>query len=124
MPESQASSIPGQTSPYMSNTMPPPSTKNGSCNIYGYMVDVSKLPPAQRQQHVVILLQNYHKLCNKNESSSMFVSPPPIPNIESLSQSTISSLDSRSFGINRSEMTIQQQNTSEVSNTYTVMADN
>ena len=28
----------------------------------------------------------------------MFVSPPPIPNIELLSQSTISSLGSRSFG--------------------------
>ena len=41
-PESQASSIPGQTLPDLSNTMPPPSTKNGSWNIYGCMVDVSK----------------------------------------------------------------------------------
>ena len=54
----------------------------------------------------------------------MFVSPPPIPNIESLSQSTISSLDSGSFGINRDDVNIQQPTTSEVSNTETVMAYN
>ena len=80
--ELQASSIPGRTSPYPSNTMPPPSTNNGSCNIYGCMVDVYKLTPAQRQQHAVMLHQHYNKLCNTNEPSSMFVSPPPIPNIE------------------------------------------
>ena len=67
--ELQASSIPGRTSPDPSNPMPPPSTKNGSCNIYGFMVDVSKLTPAQRQQHYVMLLQNYHVLCNTNEPS-------------------------------------------------------
>ena len=89
--ELQASSITGQTSPNPSNTIPPPSTNNGCCNIYGCMVDVSKLAPAQRQQHAVMLLQHYHKLCNTNDPSSMFVSPPPIPNIESLYQSTISS---------------------------------
>ena len=43
--ELQASSIPGRTSPDPSNIMPPPSTNNGSCNIYGCMVDVSKLTP-------------------------------------------------------------------------------
>ena len=114
--------IPGRTSPNTSNTMPPPSTKNGSRNIYGYMVDVSKLTPEQRQQHDVMYLQNYHELCNINDPSSMFVSPPPIPNIESLSQSTISSLDSGSFGRNRVDVDIQQPTTLEVSNTETVMA--
>ena len=54
----------------------------------------------------------------------MFVSPTPIPNIESLSQSTISSLDSGSFGRNRADVNIQQQNTSEVADIETVMADN
>ena len=42
-PEFQASSIPVRTSPDPSNTMPPPSTNNGSRNIYGCIVDVSKL---------------------------------------------------------------------------------
>ena len=54
----------------------------------------------------------------------MFVPPPPIPNIESLSQSTISSLGSISFGKNISDVNIQQQTTSKVPNTETVMADN
>ena len=98
--ELQASSMPGQTSPGLSNTMPPPSTNDGSRNIYGCMVDVSKLTPAQRQQHDVMLLEHYHGLCNTNDPSSTFVSPPPIPNIESFSQSTISSLDSGSFDRN------------------------
>ena len=93
-PELQASSIPGRISPYPSNTMPQMLTNNVSCNIYGCMVDVSKLTPAQRQQHDVMLLEHYHELCNTNDPSSTFVSPPPIPNIESFSQSTISSLDS------------------------------
>ena len=106
------SSIPGRTSPDPSNTMPPPSTNTGSYNIYGCMVDVSKLTPAQRQHHAVMLLQHYHELCNTNDPSSMFVSPPPIPNIESLSQSIISSLDSGSFGRNRADVNIQQQTTS------------
>ena len=43
--ELQASSIPNRTSPDPSNTMPLPSTKNGSGNIYGCMFDVSKLTP-------------------------------------------------------------------------------
>ena len=90
--ELQASSIPGWTSPDPSNTMPPPPTNNGSRNIYGCMVDVSKLTPEQRQQHAVMLLEHYHELFNTNNPSSMFVSPPPIPIIESFSQSTISSL--------------------------------
>ena len=91
-PESQASSIPVRNPLDPSNTMPPLSTNNGGRNIYECMVDVSKLTPAQRKQRSVMLLQHYHDLCNTNDPSSMFVSPPPIPNIESLSQSTISSL--------------------------------
>ena len=71
-----------------------------------------------------MLLQNYHELCNTNDPSSMFVYPPPIPNIESLSQSTISSLYSGSFGRNLSDVNIQQRNISEVSDIETVMADN
>ena len=86
------------------------------------MVDVSKLTLATRQQHALMLLDNYHELCNTNEPSSMFVSPPPIPNIESLSQSTISSLDSGSCDRNRADGNIQQETTSEVANTDTVMA--
>ena len=116
IPESQASSIPGRTSPDPSNTMTPPYTNNGSRNIYGCMVDVSKLTPAQRQHHSVILLQNYHDLCNTNDPSSMFVSPPLILNIESFSQYTISSLYSVSFGRNQADVKIKQQNTLEVSN--------
>ena len=108
----QASSVPGQTLPDPSNTMPPPSTNNVSRNIYGCMVDVSNLTPTQRQQHAIMLFQHYHELCNTEYSSSMFVSPPPIPNIESLSQSTISSLYSGSFSRNRAEVNIQQQITS------------
>ena len=54
----------------------------------------------------------------------MFVSPPPIPNIESLSQSTISSLDSGSFDRNRSDRNIQQPTASEVANIDTAMAGN
>ena len=92
--------------------MPPLSTNNGSRNIYGCMFDVSKLTPAQRQKYAVILLQHYHKFCNTNGPSSMFVSPPPIPNIESLSQSTISSLDSGSFVRNLADINIQQPTTS------------
>ena len=45
--ELEASSIPGWTSPNPSNDMPPPSTNNGSHNLYGCMVNVSKLTPAQ-----------------------------------------------------------------------------
>ena len=102
--ELQSSSIPGRTSPDPSNIMSPDSTKNGGRNIFGCMVDVSKLTPAQRKHHAVMLLQHYHKLCNTNCPSSMFVSPPLILNIESLSQSTISSLDSGPFGRNRADM--------------------
>ena len=112
------------TRPIYYNTTPPPSTNNGSHNIYGCMVDVSKSSPAQRQQHAVMLLQHYHKLCNTNDPSSIFVSPPPIPNIESLNQSTISSLDSGSFDRTRADGNIQQPTTSEVANTETVMAYN
>ena len=81
--ELQASSIPGRTSPDTSNTMSLPSTNNGGRDIYGYMIDVSKLTLAQQQQqqYAVMLLQHYHELCNTNDPSSMFVSPPPIPNI-------------------------------------------
>ena len=68
-PESQASLIPGQTSADPSNTMPPSSTKNVSRNIYGCMVDVSNWTPSQRKQHAIMLLQNYHELCNMNDPS-------------------------------------------------------
>ena len=54
----------------------------------------------------------------------MFVSPPPISNIESLSQPTILSLVSGSFSRNRYDVNIQQRTTSEVSNTEKVMDDN
>ena len=122
--ELQSSSIPGRTSPDPSNTMPPPSTNTGSRNIYGCMVDLSEFTPAQRQQHAIMLLQHYHELCYMNEPSSTFVSPPPIPNIESFSQSTISSLDSGSFDRNRDDGNIQQPTTSKVANTEIVMAYN
>ena len=122
--ESQNSSIPGRNSADPSNNMPPPSTKNRSRNIYGCMVDVYKLTPEKQQQHSIMLLNNYHELCNTNNHSSMFVSLPPITNIESLSQSTVSSLGSVLFGRNRAIINIQQQNTLEVANTYTVITDN
>ena len=88
------------------------------------MVDVSKLTPSQQQQHDMILLWHYHELCNTNDPSSMFVSTPPITNIESLSQSTILSLVSGSFGGNRDDVSIKQQTTSEVADTETLMYDN
>ena len=90
--ELQASSIPGWTSPDPSNTMPPPSNNNRGRNVYGCMVDVSKLTPEQRQQHAVMLLQHYHEFCNTNKPSLVSIYPPHILIIESLSQSTISSL--------------------------------
>ena len=71
-----------------------------------------------------MLLEHYHELCNTDDPSSTFVSPPPIHNIEPFSQSTISSLDSVSFDRNRADGNNQQQNTSEVDNTETVMAGN
>ena len=71
-----------------------------------------------------MLLQHYHELCNTNDPSSMFVSPPPIPNIESLSRSTISSLDSGLFCGNRDDVNIQQQTTSEVADTEKLIAYN
>ena len=72
--EFQASSIPGRTSTDPSNTMPPPSTNNGSRNIYGCMVYVSRLTLVQQQQHAVMLIQHYHKFCKTNDPSSMFLS--------------------------------------------------
>ena len=71
-----------------------------------------------------MLLQHYNELCNTNDPSSMLVYPPTITNIESLFQSTISSLDSGLFGSNRDDVNIQQPTTSEVYNTKTVMAYN
>ena len=68
-----------------------------------------------------MLIEHYHKLCNTNDPSSIFVSPPPIPSIESLSLSTISSLDSGSFRRNQADVNIQQPTTSEVADTETVM---
>ena len=110
--ELQASSAPGRTSPDPSNTMPRPSTNNVSRNIIGCLVDVSKLTQAQREQHAIMLLEHYHELCNTNDPSSTFFSPLHIPNIESFSQSTISSLDIGSCDRNRADGNIQQQNTS------------
>ena len=104
--------------------MLPPSTKNGSFNIYRYMVGLSKLTPAKRKKHAILLLHNYHNLCNTNVPSSMLVSPPSIPNIESLSRLTISSLGSGSFGRNRYVVNIRQQTTFKVAYTETVMAYN
>ena len=123
-PEYQASSISSRTSADPSNTMPPPSTNNVSRNIYECMVNVYKLTPAQQQQHTVMLLHHYQELCNTNDPSSMFVSPPRIPNIESLSQSTISLLDNGSFGRNRADASIQQLTSSKLSDTETVITDN
>ena len=54
----------------------------------------------------------------------MFVSPPPITNIELLYQFTISSLDSGLFGRNRADMNIQQPTASYVADKETVMAYN
>ena len=88
------------------------------------MVDVSDLTPEKRQQHAIILLQHYTELCNMSDPSSMFVSLPTITNIESLSQSTISSLVSGSFGRNRYVVNIRQQTTFKVAYTETVMAYN
>ena len=88
------------------------------------MVDVSKLTPSQREQHAVMLLEHYHELCNTNDPSSTFVSPSPILNIESFSQSTISSLASGSFDRNRADGNNQQPTTSGVANTETVMTGN
>ena len=85
------------------------------------MVDVSKLTPEQQQQHYIMLLQPYHELCNMNNPSSMFVSTPPITNIESLSQSTISLLSIGSFCRNLSDVNIQQRTKSEVAYTDTAM---
>ena len=84
-----------------------------------------KLKLAQQQQNnAVMLLQHYHELCTTNDPSSIFVSPPTIPNIESLSQSTISLLDSGSFGRNRADGNIQQPTTSDVKNIETVITYN
>ena len=71
-----------------------------------------------------MLLEHYHELCNTNNPSSTFVSLPPIPNIESFSQSTISSLDSGSFDKNRADGNNQQPTKLEVANIKTVMAGN
>ena len=88
------------------------------------MIHVSKFTPAQRQQHAVMLLQHYHKLYNTKKPSSIFVSTPNITNIESLSQSTISSMGSESFGRIRADVNIQKRTTSEVADTETVITDN
>ena len=71
-----------------------------------------------------MLIQHYHDFCNTNYPSSIFLSLPPITNIESLYQSTISSPGSGSFVRNRSDVHIRQRNTPEVDDTDTVMANN
>ena len=88
------------------------------------MVDGYKLKPAQLQQHAIMLIQNYHELSNTKNPLSMSVSPPHIPNIESFSQSTISSLGSGSFVRNRYDVNIQQQTKLEVADTDTVQSGN
>ena len=64
------------------------------------------------------------RFCNTDNPSSIFVSSPSFPSIESLSKSTISSLGSGSFGRNIYGVNIQQRTTSKVANIETVMADN
>ena len=54
----------------------------------------------------------------------MFIPPPPIPNIESFSQSTISSPGSRYFGKHRYDVNIKQWTTLEVANKETFLSDN
>ena len=71
-----------------------------------------------------MLIKHYHELCNTDDPSSIFVSPHPIPKIESFSQSTISSLDWGLSVRNRSDVNIKQQITSEVADSETVMSDN
>ena len=78
----------------------------------------------RQQQHAVMLLEHYHESCNMNDPSSTFFSQPTIPNIESFSQSTISSLDSGSFDRNRADGNNQQSTTSEVANTETLIDGN
>jgi hypothetical protein len=70
------------------------SSNRESHNHYGGIVDVSRLTPSQREQLDTIIIQQYRALCNETEDPSTFVSTPPIPTVESLSQSTISSLGS------------------------------
>ena len=59
-----------------------------------------------------------------SDPSSTFITPPHIPNIESFSQSTISSLDSGSFDRNRADENIQQPTPSYVADLETVMDGN
>eukprot|EP00978_Attheya_sp_CCMP212_P001878 scaffold3890_cov33-Attheya_sp.AAC.6 len=66
------------TSHHPSSDMAPPLSNQGSHNFYGSMVDVNQLTPLQRKQHTTMIIQHYHALCNTNEDSSTFVSPPPI----------------------------------------------
>ena len=70
------------------------------------------------------MIEHYHELCNTKDPSTTLFSPPPIPNIEPFSQSTISSLDSGSFDKNQADGNNQQPTTSEVANIETVMASN
>eukprot|EP00978_Attheya_sp_CCMP212_P017891 scaffold48234_cov60-Attheya_sp.AAC.5 len=84
------------TSHHPSSAMAPLLSNQGSHNFFGSsMVDVNQLTPLQREQHTTMIIQHYHALCNTNKDSSTFVSPPPIPTIESLSQSTVSSMGTR-----------------------------
>ena len=112
--ESTVDSSRTKTSADSSGKMPTPSANNESHNIYCNIVDVSKLTVEQRQEHAVMLLQHYEELCNTNDPSSMFASPPPLPNIATLSQSTISSLGSGSAGRKRTFTTHEHRTTLEV----------
>eukprot|EP00978_Attheya_sp_CCMP212_P042643 scaffold263509_cov41-Attheya_sp.AAC.1 len=83
------------TSHHRDTSVEPPLHNRESHNNYGGIVDVNRLSQSQREQLDTMIIQQYLALCNTNEDSSTFVSPPPIPTIESLSQSTVSSLGTR-----------------------------
>eukprot|EP00978_Attheya_sp_CCMP212_P024273 scaffold76016_cov51-Attheya_sp.AAC.2 len=101
-PQPSACSIPPPTmigtmptSHHLASPMVPLLSNRESHNHYGGIVDVNRLTPSQQEQLDTMIIQQYHAVCNTNEDSSTFVSTPAIPTIESLSQSTVSSLETR-----------------------------
>ena len=60
-------------------------------------------------QRTVLLRTVLDSTVHDCDPSSTFVSPPPIPNIESFSQSTISSLDRGSFDRNRADVNLKKK---------------
>eukprot|EP00978_Attheya_sp_CCMP212_P041745 scaffold243417_cov75-Attheya_sp.AAC.1 len=83
------------TSHHPATPVDPPLCNRESHNDYGGIVDVNRLSQSQRVQLDTMIIEQYHALCNTTEEPSAFVSTPPIPSIESFSQSTISSLGTR-----------------------------